>query len=684
VIQRLALLLTLAAAISCTPEPPSTDLVMEPVADLVALRDGEAAFPSLPACAAGDETRPAVGCLFPTRLGVQAGLVPEAGVIRGRRYTLPPQIAGAESVLIERGFRRGEPDGWSWLAPELVHRPGPEIELSYSLPPDAPAGPLEVSARASVVPPSEQTMVTRPVQVGRGAVLTVGLAEAPIVLQAGTAPVEARVLARSRGGEREILRVVVDPADGQPGWHDHRVALDTLAGESVRFVLTTRPSPGAPAAAPVAPLWGAPRVLEPRPRRGAHNLILVSLDTLRADAVGAYGSELPTTPALDRLATEGALFEHVSATYPSTPGSHMSMMTGVYANAHGVIGPLDTLPTDVPTLAELLAARGWQTGAVTEDGMLVAGAGFQRGFAYYRENKGASIWAAAGQVDATFRNGLRWLEAHRDEKVFLFLHTYQVHEPYSPPPEFDRFRTYRDGDREVAIDGATPGAIRDRHAYAGEALYTDHEAARLLEGLGALGLAERTLVVFTSDHGEEFGEHRWKGHDETLYDEVLRVPLIMRAPGLVPAGVRVRHQASLVDLAPTLLELLGVPPPRTLHGRSLVPFLRRPDDDGDGVVFAELVKRKKGRRFVAARTPTRKWIWHEPPDVPAEVYDLAADPGERQNIATPALLAEGEALRRRYEALGRGATLKPAPATTTAPTLDPETERKLKALGYVE
>jgi hypothetical protein len=101
-------------------------------------------------------------------------------------------------------------------------------------------------------------------------------------------------------------------------------------------------------------------------------------------------------------------------------------------------------------------------------------------------------------------------------------------------------------------------------------------------------------------------------------------------------------------------------------------------------VFAELVKRKKGRRFVAARTPTRKWIWHEPPDVPAEVYDLAADPGEKRNIATPALLAEGEALRRRYEALGRGATLKPAPAATTTPTLDPETERKLKALGYVE
>jgi arylsulfatase A-like enzyme len=360
----------------------------------------------------------------------------------------------------------------------------------------------------------------------------------------------------------------------------------------------------------------------------------------------------------------------------------MSMMTGVYPNVHGVIGPLDTLPADVPTFAELLAARGWETGAVTEDGMLVAGAGFVRGFAYYRENKAASIWDATGQVDVTFRNGLRWLEAHRDEKFFLFLHTYQVHEPYSPPPEFDRFHTYRDGDREVEITAATPAAVRDRHAYAGETLYTDHEIGRLLEGLHALGLDERTLVVFTSDHGEEFGEHGWKGHDETLYEEVLHVPLILRAPGLVPVGVRVPHHASLVDLMPTLLELLGVAAPRLLHGRSLVPFLARPDRDGDQVVFAELVKRKKKTRLIGARTPTRMWIWHDPPTVPPEVYDLAADPGEKRNIATPELLAEGEALRHRYESLGRGATLRPP--TLTTPTLDPETQRKLKALGYVE
>jgi arylsulfatase A-like enzyme len=146
----------------------------------------------------------------------------------------------------------------------------------------------------------------------------------------------------------------------------------------------------------------------------------------------------------------------------------------------------------------------------------------------------------------------------------------------------------------------------------------------------------------------------------------------------------VRGQASLVDLLPTLLELLGVPPPQKLHGRTLVPYLEQPDRADEPVVFAELVKRRKGVRLVAARTPTRKWIWHQPSTVPDQVFDLVNDPAERKSIATPELLAEGEPLRQRYEAMGRGATLKPGPAATTTPTLDLETEKKLRALGYVE
>ena len=137
-----------------------------------------------------------------------------------------------------------------------------------------------------------------------------------------------------------------------------------------------------------------------------------------------------------------------------------------------------------------------------------------------------------------------------------------------------------------------------------------------------------------------------------------------------------------IDLAPTLLELLGVAPPRDMHGRSLVPYLSQPRRDDDEVVFSELVKRRKGKRLVMAREGMRKWIWHEPAVVPTEIYDLAADPKEKQKLAAPGLLEEGDALLRRYHALGRGATLRPPPAAHR--TLDPETEQKLKALGYAD
>jgi arylsulfatase A-like enzyme len=414
----------------------------------------------------------------------------------------------------------------------------------------------------------------------------------------------------------------------------------------------------------------------------------VSVDTLRADHVGAYGCELPTTPVLDQLAREGALFEQVISAYPSTPPSHMTMMTGVYSAVHGVLGPADHLPNGIPTLAEVLASHGYQTAAVTEDGMLAAKAGFQRGISYYRENKGANIWDASGQVDVTFSEGLRWLEQHRGEKFFLFLHTYQVHEPYSPPPAFNIFTRYRENGTEHAITEQTPLAIRSQHAYAGEVRYVDSELGRLRQGLAALGEADRTLIVVTSDHGEEFFEHGWKAHNYSLYDEVLRVPLIMRAPGLVPAGVRVPVQASLADLAPTLLDLLGLPVPQTMQGMSLVPLLRDPaaPSFANRVAFAELT-RKNEPYLIGVRTVGLKWIFPQVAGRAPEVYDLRTDPGEHHNIATTELLGEGETLVEQYRAMAAAARTRLAGATGPAPSppeLDERTVDKLRALGYVQ
>jgi arylsulfatase A-like enzyme len=280
--------------------------------------------------------------------------------------------------------------------------------------------------------------------------------------------------------------------------------------------------------------------------------------------------------------------------------------------------------------------------------------------------------------------GLDWITAHREAPFFIFLHTYQVHGPYTPPPGFDLWRTYRKDGVERPITPETPEEIRSRYAYAGEVRYTDSQLGRLLEGLAALGEAERTLVVITADHGESF---RFRdgllGHGWNVYDDALRIPLIMRAPGLVPAGRRVPVPVSLVDIAPTVLDLVQVAVPPSMEGRSLAPLLR--DDHAPGFadrpVFAEV--RIRDRRLVAIQQGERKWIM-DTNKGGGQVYRPADDPLEEHDLATPALLAEGKALVGRYEAqkaeLAKRLGLSgPAVAVPDARTTD-----KLKALGYVE
>jgi arylsulfatase A-like enzyme len=682
-IAMLALIATVAVP-GCRPARDET--VLEPVHRLLERPGG----PPIWYCAADDETRPAVGCTPSFPVATETRIVRDGSVL-SRRYRLPNDLA-AGAYVIEPTLQLRDREG-SQVLPSSVQRldRGQEFEVRFPVGDDAPAVLAAVGVRARPVPPSTESTETDPVPVGAGAILRVGIALESIGVPADAAPAEFTLVARTPTADHELLRTVLDPAKPEAHrWTDYRFALDALAGQTARFVFSSRvvPRAGDGPAAFSFPLWGAPTILEPRPRGSAPNLILVSVDTLRADHLGTYGCDLPTSPLIDRFAGQGTLFERVMAAYPSTPASHMTMLTGVYPAVHHVVGPLTPLRPEIPTLAQLLAARGWETAAVTEDGMLVGGSGFQRGFSYYRENKGASIWDASGQVDVTFPAGVRWLEEHRGERFFLFLHTYQVHEPYSPPPQYNLFTTYRENGQDVPITPSTPAAIRDRHLYAGEVRFVDVELGRVLDRLAALGEEERTLVVVTSDHGEEFYEHGWKGHDETLYDEVLHVPLILRGPG-IPAGLRVPVPVSLADLTPTLLDLLGVPPPTTIQGTSLVPLLKDPKAPGfsERPAFAELTKRRQPY-LSGVRAGGRMWILPDVPGRPPEVYDLQADPGEHHNIATDELIAEGRTLVQGYRAtafaleadLAKGS----AAAAAAPPSLDERTVKKLHALGYVE
>lgn len=355
-----------------------------------------------------------------------------------------------------------------------------------------------------------------------------------------------------------------DPGIDRDRWYDQEVDLARWTGQKVRLRFTIRAA--ARAAAPTV-LWSDPTIVaQPRGDASRVNLVLISLDTLRADHLGSYGYARPTSPTIDAwLAARGTLFERASTSFPHTTGSHMTLPTALDPCVHGLDrtawSDVHCVRDQVATL-EVLRTAGYETAAFTENAWVTAGIGYDRGFGTSVEDSGTGL--NLGNVEATFRRGLEWLERHRAEPFFLFLHTYQVHEPYEPPPGYVEQVASGHGADRVATENAL---------YDGEIRYTDDVLATFLAALETHGLDENTLVVLTADHGQHFGEHGTFGHGLTLWEPVLHVPLLLRGPD-VPAGARVGDPVGLIDVLPTVLELLGVSSPRDIQGRSLVPKLR--------------------------------------------------------------------------------------------------------------
>lgn len=441
-------------------------------------------------------------------------------------------------------------------------------------------------------------------------------------------------------------------------------------------------------------LASAPSCRAPRPP----NVLLISIDTLRADKLGAYRHPAPTSPQVDdRLAAEGVTFLRAFSQSPKTTPSHMSMLTSLYPCVHGIelwqsTGPAPVLRSEIDTLAELLQQAGYATAAFTGGGHVHAARGFDDGFEVFKHGD-------------ELNRALEWLRTHgRDGKFFLFFHTYSVHDPYIHPPRFVRMfdSEYQGPLRETvralhedeqnwhnrahlfwqAVDRDDPAAVRFvEHLYeAGIRRMDETQLAPLLDLLDELDLARDTLVVFTSDHGEAFLEHGNFLHQD-LYGETLHVPLILRLPGRVPAGPRLEDPVTLLDVMPTILELAGLPPPAAAQGRSLVPLWTggalepRPvisewNGRAGGVPFSAV--RDGGFSYIAEGE--REWL-----------FDLRRDPGERQSIA--AADPDSVAARRRQKAAweaecrARVATLGPL---TEGAAPSEETQRQLRALGYIQ
>ena len=629
-------------------------------------------------CEVGQETRPAVGCPNAI-LMMPAGELEVTPQGLTQRYRLPAR-AFQGAVLFDRSYRKRGDRVWKRLPPVVVDRLAPDMQLEFPFDTAAYPGPYEIAVSAYHLPGAERTTTSPPIWVPERATLVGGIGVDPLTREAGGAPVQFKLVAKLPQSERVLFDEIVDPkSDRSARWIDYRLDLSSFAGRRVRFEMTTRPVPdasGALAPGRVMPLWNSGQIVAEKPasQKLPPNVVLISLDTLRADLVGVYGSRFPTTPNLDRFAEESVLFENVTAPYPSTTASHMSMLTGVYPGVHGVLAPGTTqLSQQLATLAEIFTANGYQTVGITEDAMIAAKSGFTRGFGYYTEYKGFDPLANDGYVREGVDTALSWLDSHRGERFFLFLHTYQVHDPFTPPKEFDLFS-------DPSLTEEKDLNERNLRAYAGEVLYTDSQIGRLLDGLAARGLERETVIVITADHGEAFGEHGAQGHTWTMIQQVLHIPLLLRAPGQLPEDVRIAAPVSLVDVTPTLLALTGIAPPKGLQGVSLLPIIADADAFRDRVVYSE--HGRGADSSVVVRKGDQKWIFR--PSTKTKTFDLAEDPGEENPEGTPEKHAEGERLRGDFLKQNEEARTRfTAPKNVHEP-LDPQVTDKLRRLGYIE
>ncbi len=413
------------------------------------------------------------------------------------------------------------------------------------------------------------------------------------------------------------------------------------------------------------------------------NILLISLDTLRADHVGAYGYARETTPFLDALAGDGVLFRNAFVNCLPTPASHTTILSSWYQETHLMFHAPSTamdirlIPDSVPLVQEVLGRHGYATVAVTGGGYVGGALGFRRGFDEFDDQVGNAFHAARRLVALAGR------PAWKNRPVFAFFHTYEIHMPYRVPEEYRSMFGHFESDLDVSaenlfrlsLEGAT---LSPEDLAVVEVMYdrgirlTDDALRVLFDGLKLSGFLDHALVIITSDHGEEFGEHGGLGHGDKLYDELLRVPLIVQGPD-GPRGKIVERLVSSVDIVPTILAAAGVEPQWPVAGRDLLAL---PAASGEEVVISQV-----GQALYSVRTPEWKLITRAGTEPSEELYDLRADPREQVDVSE----SFPDAVRKLRGLLeGWRAGLPPSVEEVTEVPLLDEQREKLKALGYIQ
>jgi arylsulfatase A-like enzyme len=446
-----------------------------------------------------------------------------------------------------------------------------------------------------------------------------------------------------------------------------------------------------------------------RPQEKARNIILISLDTLRADHLGCYGYGRDTSPHIDSLSRDSALFAQTFASSPWTLPSHVSLLSALDCINHQVYDGDQKMDPGIITLAEFLRSFGFRCAAFTGGGFVSESFGFHKGFDRF-SIRGTSLDPEAASTLS--RAALNWIKRHHSRGFFLFLHTYQIHDPYSPPPGYAESFCENDAPyqridmRDLRLKHElrfSPQSDKLRRniigLYDAEIRYTDEALIKpLVDSLKELGIYDNTMLIVTSDHGEEFYEHQSWHHTHSVYNESIKVPLIIKFFDSADRGKRVEKFARLTDVMPTIMDVLDIRPKHHyMDGESLLPLLSDGGEKGEERMFLS----ELGSAVVNTRIPKKialnsgryKLIVNEdftpdqrayfnPGPVPQgklEIYDLSQDMGERNNLAqsrpdvTRELLSFFTARYRQRRA-----------SAATKTDLDNKTREELRSLGYIK
>jgi len=525
-------------------------------------------------------------------------------------------------------------------------------------------------------------------------------------LDSGDAAVTTVRVTDARTGEtRDAYRADLS---GTGTWRNALVDLSAHGGQVVRLDFEVTAQGEAEVGVVTPSIMSRPPRIAPAPAEPARHVVIVLIDTQRADKLPVYGPTRVEAPSIERFAAESTLFERCQTPANWTKPACASVLTGLHPPTHRALSESNVLPRTHAMCSELFERAGFRTAGLIANGYLAADFGFNRGWGLYRNYIRER---RATEAEYVYDDALAWIERNRDERMFLYIQTIDPHVPYDPPDA--DLRRYDPAPYSGPVRNRSTGNLledfkrgrvtldaRDREhleaLYDGEVTYHDRHFGRFVERLREMGLLDSTMLVVTADHGEEFFEHDSVGHGHSLYQELLHVPLLMRWHGVTTPAQRLGQVCSLVDIAPTVLEAAGLDVPDQMEGRSLLPDLRGVPAAVTSAAFSSQWDTGNSRELGwAARIGDWKLRMHGPGIT--YFYDVVADPTERRDLdetyplaLRAARIALGTFLG--SSSLGRWAEAAPererarprAPARDENAAMTPELCEQLRALGYLD